>query len=221
MTDIIAALPNLLNGLLLTCVLLCAAVLMGLMLATLMTMATYSNRFLLKKSVEIIGFFFRGTPLLIQFFIIYYGAAQFEWVRSSFLWPLLSHPMSCAIIALALNSASYTTVLLNGAIRSIPQNEITACAALGMSKWLAFYRIIFSRAFKIALPSYSNEVIMLLKGTSLASTITLLELMGVTQQWIANTYDTFTFYILAGVLYLVLTGAIYGVFKLLHRYGFG
>lgn len=211
-------LPQLLSGLSITLILMLASVSMGLLLAVGMTMCSYSENIILKKIVDVFVFFIRGTPLLVQIFLIYYGAGQFEWIRASWLWWLLREPMTCAIIALSINSACYTTVLLQGAIRSVPKNEIAACEAIGMSKWLAFRRIIFPRAFRLAIPAYSNEVIMVLKGTSLASTITLLDLMGVTQQLITQTYDTVALYVMAGMLYLLLNAIITGVFRLLMQW---
>src|SRR5204863_19540 len=143
---------------------------------------------------------------------------QFEWIRDSVLWIVLRNPTVCAIIALSINSACYTTVLLDGAINSVPKNEIMACWSLGMSKWLAFRRIIFSRALRIAIPAYSNEVLLVLKATSLASTITLLDIMGVTQQLIAQTYATTELYLIAGFCYLLLNLGVTMIFKLLMRW---
>lgn len=215
MMSFISYLLPLLNGVWITLILMLASLAIGFLLAILMTMASQSTIFLLRKFIDTLVFFIRGTPLLVQIFLIYYGTGQFEWIRESALWSILREPMACAIIALSINSACYTTILLQGAIHSVPKNEVAACEAMGMSKWLAFRRIIFPRAFRIALPAYSNEVIMILKGTSLASTITLLDLMGVTQQLIAQTYQTVELYILAGLIYLILNGIIIFFFNIL------
>lgn len=218
MMDFISYIPALANGLLITLILMIASVIAGLILAIFMTMGSYSDKYLVRKIIETIVFFIRGTPLLVQIFLIYYGIGQFVWIRESFLWLIFRDPMSCTIIALSLNSACYTTVLLQGAIASVPHNEIAACHAIGMRKWLAFRRIIFPRAFRIAIPAYSNEVIMILKGTSLASTITLMDLMGTTQQLIAETYSTVEFYLIAAAIYLSLNAIITGVFRSLQRW---
>ncbi len=213
MLNLLTYWPALLHGLYLTCLLMCVSLILGLTLALLFTATSLVNNFFLKKSLDGLVFFIRGTPLLIQFFLIYYGLAQFEWVRASFLWPVLREPFSCAALALALNSACYTTVILQGALRAIPANEISACTALGMSKWLAYRRVIFPRAIRYALPAYSNEVVMLLKSTSLASAITLLDLTGVTQQLLSQTYQTASLYILVGAIYLLLYGCINFIFQ--------
>jgi len=214
----IAYLPQLMSGLLVTLMLMLASAGAGLLLAILMTLGSYSDKWLIRKIIEAIVFFIRGTPLLVQIFLIYYGMGQFAWIRDSFLWFLLREPMSCAIIALSLNSACYTTVILQGAIQSVPRNEIAATEAIGMRKWLAFRRIIFPRAFRIAIPAYSNEVIMILKGTSLASTITLLDIMGMTQRLIGETYQTVEFYLIAAGIYLVLNGIITSIFAVLQKW---
>jgi arginine transport system permease protein len=206
---------ELLGGIYLTLILMVISLSVGFVLAICMTACSYTQNFLLTKIVKALQFFICGTPILVQIFLIYYGVGQFAWVRESVFWIALREPMICAIIALSINTACYTSVLLIGAIRSIPKNEIEACEAMGMSTWLAFRRIIFPRAFRIALPAYSNEVIMILKSTSLASTITLLEIMGVTQAIIAETYEPVTLYLVAAGIYLVLNFFIMGLFNFL------
>jgi arginine transport system permease protein len=210
-------LPQLASGVLVTLILMLGSLSIGLMLAILMTICHISENTILKKIVHVFVFFIRGTPLLVQLFLIYYGIAQFPWIRNSFIWYLFRSPISCAIIALAINTACYSYILLLGAINSVPKNEIAATQAMGMSKWLAMRRIIFPRAFRIMLPAYSNEVILILKSTSLASTITLMDMMGVIQHLISQTYNTVTFYTIAGLIYLGLNGMIIGIFSLFIR----
>ncbi len=184
------------------------ALTIGLSLALILTLLSQTQRYYFKAPIDLFIFVMRGTPLLVQIFIIYYGSGQFDWLRESFVWVVLKKPFGCAVIALALNTSAYTSVLLRGAIQSIPTGEWEACQALGFSRWQMMRRIILPRAIRIALPAYSNEVVMVLKGTSLASTITLMDLMGVTRHMIAMTYETIPLFILAGVIYLVLNGII-------------
>lgn len=217
MMQLASYIPSLLSGLFVTLILTVCATACGLSLAIGMLMCRYFNIIILKQLVEAVVFFICGTPLLVQIFLLYYGASQFEFIRHSIFWIGLREPMICAIIALSLNTACYTYNLLLGAIQSVPRNEIMACDAMAMSKWLSFRHIILPRAFRIALPAYSNEVVIILKSTSLASTITLLDLMGMTQQLIAETYDTVTLYVIAGCLYLALNAMITGLFKLAIR----
>ncbi len=211
-------LSQLLNGVLITFILMFCSVSIGLVLAILMTIGSIYGHRILRMMINAWVFFIRGTPLLVQIFLIYYGLGQFEWIRNSALWVIFSEPMACAIIALSISSSCYTTIILQGAIRSVPRTEMDACDALGMSKWLAMRRIIFPRAFRIAMPAYSNEVLIILKATSLASTITLLDLMGVTQQLISQTYDTVWWYSVAAIIYLALNSVVIGLFKLMQRW---
>lgn len=210
-------LPQILNGVLITLILMIVSLSIGLILAILMTLGSLYGNTILKQIIHSVVFFIRGTPLLVQIFLIYFGSGQFEWIRDSLVWFILREPMACAIIAFSVSTACYTTVILQGAISSVPKSEKDACDALGMSKWLAMRRVIFPRAFRIALPAYSNEVLIILKGTSLASTITLLDIMGITQQLISETYDAVFWYGVAAIVYLILNGIIIYSFKVTQR----
>ncbi|MDY4594062.1 MAG: arginine ABC transporter permease ArtM [[Pasteurella] aerogenes] len=148
---------------------------------------------------------FTGTPLLIQFFLIYFGPAQFTWITEGPLWSLLSSAWFCAILALALNSAAYSTQLFYGAVKAISKGQWESCAALGLTRWQTL-KILIPFALKRALPSYSNEIILVFKGTSLASTITILDIMGYARRLYGTEYDALTIYGIAGLIYLIITG---------------
>lgn len=148
---------------------------------------------------------FTGTPLLVQFFLIYSGPGQFQWLIDSPLWILFSEAWFCAVLALALNSAAYSTQLFHGAVKAIPKGQWETCAALGLSR-LDTLKILIPYALKRALPSYSNEIILVFKGTSLASTITILDIMGYARQLYGTEYDAIGIYSMAGLIYLVITG---------------
>jgi polar amino acid transport system permease protein len=150
-------------------------------------------------------FFFRGTPLLVQIFLVYYGLSQFALIREGVLWPILREPFWCAIIAFSLNTGAYTGEIIRGGIAGVPHGEIEAARALGMSRRLLLQRIILPRAFRLALPAYGNEIILMLKASALASTITLLDLTGVARTIIARTYMPIELFAMAGVIYLFLT----------------
>lgn len=210
-------LPEMVSGLLITVELMLASLAVGLLLAIICTLCSATNRIYLKAPIDAMVFFIRGTPLLVQIFIIYYGSGQWAWLRTTFVWDILRHPFGCATVALAINTMGYTTALLTGAIRAVPRGEIEACQVLGLSRWQMLWRVILPRAWRIALPAYSNEVIMTLKNTSLASTITLLDLMGVMRQMIARTYEVLPFFIMASVFYLGLNALIIGIFRVLER----
>ncbi len=159
---------------------------------------------------------FTGTPLLVQFFLIYAGPGQFQWIVESPFWSLLSDAWFCAMLTLALNSAAYSTLLFHGAVKAIPKGQWETCAALGLSR-LQTLKILIPYALKRALPSYSNEIILVFKGTSLASTITIMDIMGYARQLYGTEYDALTIYGLAGVVYLVITGIMTVILRRVER----
>jgi len=149
-------------------------------------------------------FVFRGTPLLVQIFLIYYGVGQFEAVRESFVWPILRDAYWCAIIALAMNTAAYTSEIIRGGIQSVPHGSVEAARACGMSTLMTYWRIILPAAFRQALPAYGNEVILMVKASSLASTITIMEITGIARAIISRTFAPFEIFIVAGIIYLAI-----------------
>jgi arginine transport system permease protein len=215
--DLMHSAMSLSSGLLTTLELMLFSLIFGLTLAIALTFVSQSKYLLLRWPVDIFIFFIRGTPLLVQIFLLYFGLAQFHVLRHGIFWPIISQPFACAVAAFSLNTCAYTIVLLRGAIQSVPRGEVLACQALGMTSFMMLRRVIFPRAFRLVLPAYSNEVIMILKGTTLASTITVMDLMGVTNQLIAQTYQTIPLLLLAGAIYLVVNLIVMNVFHLLER----
>ena len=164
------------------------ALLLGGMLSIPMAIARAQKHRWLNGPIWCFTYFFRGTPLLVQTYLIYYGLAQFDWVRESFLWdPILSNAWWCALIAFTLNTAGYTTEFLRGAIETTPHGEIEAAKAVGMSRATTMRRIILPNAFRRALPAYSNEVIFMLHSSVVLSTITLQDLLGA-GRWLNGRY---------------------------------
>jgi octopine/nopaline transport system permease protein len=149
-------------------------------------------------------FVFRGTPLLVQIFLIYYGLSQFVEIRGSALWPFLRQPYWCAILALTLNTGAYGAEIIRGGIQSVPWGQVEAARVSGMSGLLLFRRIIFPVALRQALPAYSSEMILMVKATSLGSTITLLELTGIAHKIISETYRAIEVFVVAGAIYLLI-----------------
>jgi octopine/nopaline transport system permease protein len=147
---------------------------------------------------------FRGSPLLIQMFLVYYGVGQFQAVRDSFLWPVLRAPYSCAIVSLALCTAGYTAEIIRGGLQSVPYGQVEAALACGMSRFTVLRRIIAPITLRHALPAYSTEAVLLVKSTALASLVTVWEVTGVAQQIIQRTYRTMEVFICAAAIYLVL-----------------
>jgi len=215
---IIKWLPKLAQGATLTLELVAIAVIAGLLLAIPLGIARSSKRWYVRSLPYAYIFFFRGTPLLVQLFLVYYGLAQFDAVRGSALWPYLRDPFWCATVTMTLHTAAYIAEILRGAIQAIPPGEIEAARALGMSRPKAMFYIILPRAARIGLPAYSNEVILMLKASALASTVTLLELTGMARTIIARTYLPVEIFFAAGVFYLVMAYVLVRGFKLLERW---
>ena len=167
--------PDIIQGLPTSLSLTIISLLVALVLALLFTIVLTLRPVVLTQLVQGYITLFTGTPLLVQIFLIYYGPGQFDWIKQTpWLWNMLSQPWLCAMVALALNSAAYTTQLFYGAVKAIPSGQWQSCEALGMSRSQTL-RILLPFAFKRALSSYSNEVVLIFKSTSLAYTITLME----------------------------------------------
>ncbi|ABC23053.1 ABC transporter permease [Rhodospirillum rubrum] len=163
-------------------------------------------------------FFFRGTPLLIQIALVYYGLSTLPWIRENeVLWPILREPFWCALIAFALNTGAYSAEILRGAIQAIPRGEVEAARAYGMRGLLIVRRIILPRAFQIGLPAYGNEIILILKGSALASSITLLDITGVARLLYARYYTPVEAFVTAGVIYLILVYLLTRGLRLIER----
>lgn len=151
---------------------------------------------------------FRGTPPLVQLFIVYFGLAQFEAVRASVFWPVLRDAYWCAVIALGLNSAAYVATMFSGALRALPPGQSEAARALGMSWFATLVSVRAPQAFRIMLPSYGNEMVMTIKATALASTITVQDLMGRARSAVNDTYAPYEVLLSAAVIYIALTFTI-------------
>ena len=211
----IESLPKLLNGTVLTLELVALSMILGMILAFPLALMRVSRQLWLKAPAYAYIFFFRGTPLLVQIFLIYYGFSQFSSIRESILWPILREPYWCSIIAFTLNTSAYTGEVLRGAIQAVSWGQIEAGLSVGMSRFLLFRRIVAPQAARLALPGYGNEVILLIKSSSLASTVTLLELTGVARNIIAVTFMPIELFFLAACIYLLLTFIITRVFMLI------
>ncbi|REF28779.1 L-arginine ABC transporter membrane protein [Xenorhabdus cabanillasii] len=205
-------LPGLQTSLSLTISALLVAFMMSVALTTILAMKPPILSQLVKGYITL----FTGTPLLVQFFLIYYGPGQFPSLKAyPWLWQLISEPWLCAMVTLALNSAAYSTQLFYGAVKAIPAGQWQSCYALGMSKAHSLC-ILLPYAFKRALSSYSNEVVLIFKSTSLASTITLLDIMGYSQLQFGRSYDATVFFA-AGIIYLCINGLLTLLMRLIER----
>ncbi|BDH46533.1 arginine transporter permease subunit ArtM [Salmonella enterica subsp. enterica serovar Choleraesuis] len=209
-------LPELLKGLHTSLTLTVASLALALVLSLIFTVILILKTPVLVWLVRGYITLFTGTPLLVQIFLIYYGPGQFPSLQSHpWLWQVLSEPWLCALMALALNSAAYTTQLFYGAVRAIPEGQWQSCGALGMSRKDTL-AILLPYALKRALSSYSNEVVLIFKSTSLAYTITLMEVMGYGQLLYGRTYDVMVF-AGAGLIYLVVNGLLTIMMRMIER----
>ncbi|MDN7142085.1 ABC transporter permease [Pseudomonas sp. JQ170] len=210
-------LPLYLNGIVLTFKLLVISLACGLVLAIPLALMRVSRTCLLRYPAWLYTYIMRGTPMLVQLFLIYYGLAQFEAVRQSVLWPYLSSATFCACLAFALNTGAYSAELLAGSLKSTPRGEIEAARAMGMSRLTLYRRILLPSALRRTLPQYSNEVLMMLQTTSLASIVTLVDITGAARTFSARYYLPFEAFITAGLIYLALTFMLVRLFKLAER----
>jgi His/Glu/Gln/Arg/opine family amino acid ABC transporter permease subunit len=204
------------NGLLVTLELLAISAVSGLVIACLVALARLSGVRALAWPALAFASAFRGTPLLVQIFLIYYGLAQFPFVRHSFLWPVLRHAWPCVLIAFSLNMGAYTSEVIRAAILAVPSGEREAATALGLTRIQTFRAVIGPRAFRIGLPALVNEVLIQLKATALASTVTILDLTGVARR-LADASFTGTPLLEAGFIYAALALLIGGLAHLLER----
>ncbi len=215
---IIDNLPLLFKGLGLTLQLLIISLVIGFFLSIPLAIMAASKNPWISLPVKIYIYIFRGTPLLIQVFIIYYGFSQFEWLRESPLWVIFKQAYWCAIIAFTLNTAAYTAEIFRGAILQTPKGEIEAAQACGMSRFDQYRHIILPSALRRSIPMYGNEVIFMLHATVLAGVITLVDLFGAAKIINSRYYAPFESFISAGLFYLVITFTIVFIFKLAEKH---
>lgn len=211
------SLPLYAAGAVVTLQLLVAALAVGLAVALPLAVLRSLPSAWAWRPVWLFTYVIRGTPLLVQLFLLYYGLAQFDAVRASALWPLLKSAWFCAVAAFAINTCAYTTEILHGAIKAVPAGEVEAARALGMGRWQALRRIVLPSALRRCLPAYSNEVVLMLHGTALASVVTLHDLTGVAREVNSVHYLPFEAFITAALCYLLITVALVGAFQLAER----
>ncbi len=210
---VIENLPKYVDGLGITVKLLLLSLGAGLLLAVPLALVRTVSAGVASRLVWAYTYVFRGTPMLVQLFLCYYGLAQFDAVRDSALWPWLSSATFCAWLTFSLNTVASTTEIIAGSIRALPAGEIEAAKALGMSRGLMLRRIVLPAALRRALPAYGNEAIFMLHGTSLASVVTLLDITGAAREVNAKYYLPFEAFITAGAFYFVLTLSLVGLFR--------
>ena len=209
--------PKLLSAATITLKLLSVSLIIGLFIGLLFAILRLNKNIFLNKFAYGYSYLFRGTPLLVQIFIIYFGLGQIEYLRTTFLWVILKEPYWCAIIAFALNTGAYTSEILRSAFQTIKPGFIEAGKSLGIPNKIIFYKIQIPIAIRQSLPAYGNEIILMMKGTSLASTVTIMDLTGVAKYIISTTFKPVEVFIVAGGIYLFMTFVIHNVIKFLEK----
>jgi len=209
--------PKLLSATIVTLKLLSVSLFFGLFIGLLFAILRLNKNIFINKFAYGYSYLFRGTPLLVQIFIIYFGFGQIEYLRSSFFWVILKEPYWCAIIAFTLNTGAYTSEILRSAFQTIKPGIIEAGKSLGIPNKIIFYKIQIPIAIRQSLPAYGNEIILMMKGTSLASTVTLMDLTGVAKYIISTTFKPIEVFIVAGGIYLFMTFIIHNVIKFLEK----
>ena len=209
--------PKLLSAAVITLKLLSVSLIIGLFIGLFFAILRLNKNIFINSFAYGYSYVFRGTPLLVQIFIIYFGLGQIEYLRSTVLWIILKEPYWCAIIAFALNTGAYTSEILRSAFQTLKPGIIEAGKSLGISNKVIFYKIQIPIAIRQSLPAYGNEIILMMKGTSLASTVTIMDLTGVAKYIISTTFKPIEVFIVAGGIYLLMTFIIHNVIKFLEK----
>ena len=216
-TIMVTSFPKLLSAAVVTLKLLTLSLFFGIFIGLLFAILRLNKNPFINKFAYGYSYVFRGTPLLVQIFIIYFGQGNIEYFRTTFLWIIVKEPYWCAIIAFALNTGAYTSEILRSAFQTIKPGIIEAGKSLGISNKIIFYKIQIPIAIRQSLPAYGNEIILMLKGTSLASTVTLMDITGVAKYMISTTFKPIEIFIVAGCIYLFMTFIIHNLIKYLEK----
>ncbi len=163
------------------------------------------------------AYFFRGTPLLVQTYLIYYGLAQFDFVRESWAWFFLREAWWCALIAFSLNSGAYATEILRGAFQTTPKGELEAAKALGFTPRQTTWLILLPSSLRRAMPQYTNEIVFMLHGSVVASVITIQDILGAGRTLNAKYYVAYEGFLTAAALYMTITFVLIGIFRLIEN----
>jgi len=176
-----------------------------------------SGRWFLVAPAVVYIYIFRGTPILVQIFVIYYGLPQFEFIREGVLWPFLREPFWCCILALSLNAGAYVSEILRGGVLGVDKGILEAASAVGISKTQSFIYITSPIAIRLSLPAYSNDIISMTKATALASTVTLLDMTGVARTMVAQTFAPYEIFISVAIIYMVMAWMIQKGFSMAEK----
>ena len=195
---------KIIQGIPLTLQVVIIATILGFILAILVALMRISGRGILSIPAYYFVYLIRGTPLLLQLYFVYYGLGQFSFIRESFLWPILREPYWCGIITLTISTGAYSSEIIRGGIMSVSKGYLEASNALGMNKYMTFMKVTLPITIRQALPAYGNELILMVKASSLISIITLMEITGIARTIISKTYAPVEIFLVAGSIYLFI-----------------
>lgn len=210
---VLANWPLFARGIWITLELTAVAVAIGFLIALPAGLARARRMPWVAPALGVYVYLFRGTPLLVQTFLIYYGLAQFDWIRSSWAWELLRNPWWCALIAFSLNSGAYATEIMRGAFETTPPGEIEAAEALGLRPWMVTWLVLVPSSLRRALPQYGNEVVFMLHGSAIASVITIQDILGAGRTLNAKFYLAYEGFVTAALLYMAITLLLVLIFR--------
>jgi polar amino acid transport system permease protein len=209
--------PKMLSGLMVTLELVITAIVLGALLSFPIAFARMSKSRILSSAAYGYVYFFRGTPLIAQLYLIYYGFGSFRpFFESINMWWFFREAYYCALFSFTLNTAAYQAEILRGAIESVPRGQREACDALGLHKAHAFWHVILPQAFIVALRPYGNEIILMIKGSAIVAIVTVFDLMGETRRAYSRTFD-FQLYLWAAILYLSIVEVLRNIWNMLER----
>lgn len=191
------------SGFIVTVQIVGLSLLIGAALSIPIAIARSSRWAILSKPAYAYVYFFRGTPLLAQTFLIYYGVGSFRpELQTVGLWWFFRDAFYCVVFAFALNTSAYQAEILRGAVQNISKGQWEGGQALGLSRPVIFFKIILPQALIVALRPYGNEIILMIKGSAIAAIVTIYDVMGETRRAYSRSYD-FQAYIWAAVIYLM------------------
>ncbi len=215
---VVESVPRLLLGLVRTFQLVAISLALGFLLAVPLALLRVSSNPIAWMPAYAYIYVMRGTPLLVQLYLIYYGSGQIPGIQDSIVWPFLREPWYCAILAFTLNTAAYQAEIFRGAILAVPHGEVEAARSVGMSRSLLLRRIVLPRAFRFALPAFANEVILTLQASAIASIVTIQDLTGTAEAIISASFAFYELYITIALMYLAVTYTlVWGFRRLEHR----
>ena len=210
--------PKLLEGALVTLQVSFLSLFLGILLAVPLALCRLSQNRIVSSISYAYVLCFRGTPLLVQIFLIYYGSGQFRAELTELgLWTYFRSAWFCALLSLTMNTTAYTSEIFRGAIQAVPRGDIEAAKACGMSGFLLFRRIVLPKAFRLALPAYVNEIVFTMQASSLVSVITILDLTGAARKLVSKTFEVYEVYLTAALMYFIMTYAIVLIFRQIEK----